>query len=196
MTPVRGVASNGVDSTTQAVSGANNHGGQQRQPVRSRHDRGQPSTFPPSRGPGVADGALAQALRAVLILTRPEIPAERSFVMPAFSGTPEALAAARAGDSARLDSLELTWLNTWGPRPAIERFTDNPKLTIRALDIHRGAGPRGETVIEWGLVRPCGRCGRRVVPDPRCRFCGGEGHVSDDWEIVHTDIDGRLVEIA
>lgn len=118
--------------------------------------------------------------------------AERTFVpLAGCSGLPEAIAAAKTGDLVRLGRIELAWLNTWSPRPAIERYADDDRLVIRALGIQRGGG---ESVIMWGLVLPCGRCGRRVRQDPRCRFCGGSGHLSDDYEIVYTDFEGRKSE--
>jgi len=118
-----------------------------------------------------------------------------------FPGLPEALAAARVGNAARVDEIELTWLNSWGPRPTIEDVAHlipddhgpAEKLGLLAMAIHRGAGPRGETLVEWGVVLPCGRCWGRVKADSRCRFCGGSKHVSEDWQLVYTDIDGNVV---
>ncbi len=124
-------------------------------------------------------------------------PAERSLAseirpLAGMSGLPEAIAAAKAGDRRQLDRIELAWLNTWGPRPPVERYTDDERLVIRALEIQRLGGG---TVIKWGLVRPCGRCSRRVRCDLRCRFCGGHGHLSDDYEVVYTDLEGNEVAI-
>ncbi len=121
-----------------------------------------------------------------------------------WSGLPEALDAARAGNLALVDEIELFWLNTWGPRPSIENIAYliedgvNPidKVAFLAMEIHRHAGPRCETLVEWGAVIPCGRCWGHVKADPRCRVCGGRKHRSDGRDLVYTDIDGNPIEEA
>lgn len=173
---------------TQAVSGANNHGRQRRHLARF----GQPGPFPSSEAPGAANPfntALADALRARLVLTRPVPPEVPAFVH-GVRNLPEAVAAAKAGDIALLDRIELTWLNAWGPRPLIERYTNDPALDIMALEILRLGS---EARVVWGLVRPCARCHRRVRKDPRCRLCYGSGHRSDHFDTIYTDIDGNEV---
>ena len=175
-------------STTQAVSGANNHGRQRRHSARF----GQPGPFPSSEAPGAANlfnPALADALRHQLILTRPEPPDDQP-ISPPVCNLPEAVAAAKAGDIALLDRIELAWLNAWGPRPPVERYTNDPALDIMALEIQRLGG---QSVIVWGLVRPCARCHRRVRQDPRCRLCFGSRHRSDHFELVYTDLEGNEV---
>lgn len=132
---------------------------------------------------------LADALRARLVLTRPEPPEAPAFVHDV-RNLPEAVAAAKAGDIALLDRIELAWLNTWGPRPPVERYANDPALDIMALEIQRLSG---QSVIVWGLVRPCARCHRRVRQDPRCRLCFGSRHRSDHFELVYTDFEGNEV---
>lgn len=134
-------------------------------------------------------------------LTAQYPPAERSFVPPTFVGTPEAIAAARAGDVKRLDDLELAWLNAWGPKPAVEPDSlhlvkRGPELQPLAVAISRGAGPRGETIVEWSMVKPCAYCWRRPTQRRKCAKCHGHGFAGQLWESVHTTIDGRIVEIA
>lgn len=126
----------------------------------------------------------------------------RAELFAGWPGLAEALDAARAGNIAQVDEIELFWLNAWGPRPTIEDVAHlvpddhGPigKLGLLAMEIQRGAGPRGETLVEWGIVLPCGRCWGRVKADPRCRFCGGRKHRSDAWAVIYTDIDSNVIE--
>ena len=208
---MRREARNQVNSfATAEARRVNNRGRQRRIPARSGQtpDHRPAVTSPSQEASCAVTGALAQApahaprgpgqaLRAVLILTRPEIPTERSFA--GFSGTPEALAAARAGDLKLADECELAWRNAWGPKPAVkqERLPEDLRGDTEpmAFAMHRGAGPRGESLIEWGMVLPCPRCWRRLVKRPHCHKCGGSGHVSDMWASVYCDLDGNVVEI-
>jgi len=112
------------------------------------------------------------------------------------AGSDAAIAAALAGDSQQVDQLEVWWLNTWGPRPDVARFTKSSRKELLAMAVHRSFGARAQSAIEWGIVTPCQRCWRKVVPDNRCRFCGGRGHVSDDWDLVYTDMEFNELEAA
>ncbi len=103
-----------------------------------------------------------------------------------------------------VDEIELLWFNTWGPRPVIDTVSNLipddhgriDRLGLLAMDIHRCAGSRGETLVEWGVVLPCGRCWGRVKADRCCRFCSGKKHRSDAWAVIYTDIDANLIEEA
>lgn len=135
------------------------------------------------------ENPMQAAMRHVLAL-KPELaPRLAPHPLSGRAGVPEAIEAARRGDLATLDAIELTWLNSWGPRLRAENFCNDERLVSLAVEIRRSFGPRGEPAIAWALVRPCGRCYGRVVADPRCRFCGGRKHLSDDYEIVFTDWD-------
>jgi hypothetical protein len=137
---------------------------------------------------------------AMLILTPSRPPAERSFApLAGAAGMPEAIAAAKAGDLALLDRIELAWLNARGPKPTIEPHhipedLCGPDLVPMAMDICRGAGPRGETLVEWGMVRPCPNCWRRLLRRDRCHKCSSAGHLSDVWGSVYADLDGNVLE--
>lgn len=155
-------------------------------------------TFPSSQGPGAATGALAQALRAVLILTPQEEPTERSFV-PA-CGSPEALAASRAGNLQLADELEIAWRNAWRILPRVPAAEEQEQygrgLELMAFEIQRGAGPCGETLIEWSWIQPCPRCWRRLLLRARCHKCSGSGWIGDERELFYADLDGNLAEAA
>lgn len=133
-------------------------------------------------------------------LKRPRPPrAERSFGgLPAgHAGTDDALAAARAGNVARADELELAWLNAYGPRPSVEQLAGEPddKLDVLASAIVRNCGPRGETWIRWSLVEPCPRCWRRLSIRKGCAKCAGWGYMSEhDAVICYTDAELNVVE--
>ena len=84
------------------------------------------------------------------------------------AGTPEAIEAARAGNLKRVDEIELAWRNAWRilPRvPAVEQLEQHGRgRELMAFSIERGAGPRGEALIEWSWIQPCPRCWRQVPP--------------------------------
>lgn len=199
--------------TTQAGSGANNPGRQQRQPARrpvqAGNSIGQSATFRSSERPGVATGARASARGAVLILTAPVAPREQSLAAPAgWSGTIEALDAMRDGNLQALDDLELHWRNYWRVLPRVPEHVAaamalDDSAALIAFDIERGAGPRCETVIQWILVHPCPRCWSRAryARLAICRECEGYGYIDDldrvngesDYEFW-ADLDGNVVD--
>lgn len=118
-----------------------------------------------------------------------------------FAGTPEALAAARAGNLKHADDLELAWRNAWRILPDVPedvsvKLGAEYGMELMALDIHRGAGPDGETLIAWALVHTCPRCWRRLALRASCHKCGGQGHTDDEVELFYADLDGNLVEPA
>jgi hypothetical protein len=182
------------------VSGASNHG---RQHGNSAPILAQPSTPPAKAEPRAARPALNRRTCADagwhLFLT----PSERSFgdkirPLAGLSGTPEALAAAKAGDMKRADELELAWLNTWGPRPSVEQLTGSTddRLGVRAAAIFRA---HGGPIICWIVVEvSCWLCFGRIARHPRCRnrHCDGSGYDGFmDALYYYTDPDLNLVEV-
>lgn len=115
-----------------------------------------------------------------------------------------AMRKALGGDFGELDRLELEHLN---------RLVRIGELAVRHADLslhrwftrrgasvapfvvqlHRGAGPGGKTLLEWWLAEACRRCqGRLQQVD--CRVCGGAWHVADACdEVLTTDTEGVLV---
>lgn len=137
--------------------------------------------------------------REPLILTPIEIPSDVEIQpLAGRSGTDEALAAARAGDSERADQLELRWLNTWGPRPTVEQLIGEPRddLGVIAEGLTRAVGG---PIIEWSVVKvTCWLCFRRSSKHSRCRnrHCDGTGYdgFADAWT-YYTDPDLNLVDL-
>jgi len=138
--------------------------------------------------------ALAAALRRVLILTPTEPPLDKPVPFNVGAGMPEALAAARAGDRHDVDQIEKTYRELLGPRPMLTEEEESRGLVPLPMDVFRGAGPNGETVIEWAIVQPCPLCQRNLARRAKCRRCNGEGHVSEEWHYVYTTPDGRVLE--
>jgi len=193
-----------MNASTQAVSGVNNHGRQRGEPARSGRIPAiycPADSLPSSEVPGAVTGARVLSSRAVLILTRQEVPSERPFALPTFSGTPEALAAARAGNLKQLDELELAWLNAWGPKPTIEQDMISEDMRADgqvpiAMSIARGAGPHAETLVEWAMIKPCLWCLRRQTKRAKCTKCNGYGVIQDCWGSVYFTLEGQFVEIC
>ena len=160
--------------------------------------QGSPATFTSSEGSGAVTGALAQALRAVLILT-PQTTANERSLIPLWnqSGSQDALQAARLGNWRLADQYELAWRNAWRILPAVPAAEAAEQLDrgyeLMAFSIDRNAGPRGATLIEWSWVRPCPRCRRRLARRAKCPVCNGNGHVGDEREIFYADLDGNVV---
>ncbi len=109
------------------------------------------------------------------------------------SGARLSLAAALRGDAREVDALELQWRNILGPRPALTPRQEAHGLVAVATDILRNFGPRGETVIQWSIVTPCGRCFTRLRARPTCPKCGGYGHSSQDYETFYMTLEGEVL---
>lgn len=128
-----------------------------------------------------------------------EVISERSF-----AGTPDALAAARARQLDRLDTLEIAWRNQWRIVPDVPDWMPAPGngMELFAIGILRQFGPACITVIRWALIHPCPRCWRQLTKRKGCRRCQSYGYTDDvdefnaDFQFeFYADLDGRIVEV-
>lgn len=116
------------------------------------------------------------------------------------------LDAARRGDWEAADRAELVAIrfNVWPTYPDGEPF-DWPSpgsydSTLVPVRIRRHAGPSGESLVDWYLVLPCGKCYRRGRRNSQCTKCGGDGFLERDidvWNVdpwVVTTLDGTIRE--
>lgn len=124
----------------------------------------------------------------------------RTALPPGVPGTPEALAALKAGERKRLELLELSWLNSYGPKPKIPEDMMSPDLcdtgsVLIATEIIHGGLPDGRTAFVWVMVTPCPRCSRKVFPVADCCACGGNGYLNDDgiWQSFYCDADANVM---
>lgn len=122
----------------------------------------------------------------------------------------DAMRAALAGDFARLDELEVAFLNVlvrigelkiresdgalheWcTPGGAVETYGVTAPFVTAYLRGHRRDGG---AALEWQLREKCRRC-VGLLHRRECRVCEGRWYVDDfdDHEILYTDLDGVLL---
>jgi len=206
---------------TQAVSGVHNHGRQHGKPAplpaqptpppAQAEPRAARPANPPNPpllkgGEGGAGRTFPDPVLSVECLVLSEDRTERAFahLLAGKSGTEEALAAARAGDVALLDRIELAFLNAWGPKPTPPedvpaQLLDEYGMELAAIEILHGGD---ETLIEWGYVQPCPRCWKRISKRKGCRKCQGWGYLNggghEEYGIwrFQTDTDLRVTSDA
>lgn len=116
------------------------------------------------------------------------------------------LEAARRGDWDQADRAELVAIRfTIWPRHEDGEPFDWPGLevgpsTLVPVRIRRHAGPSGESLVDWYVVLPCGKCYRRGRHTPHCTRCGGDGFIDRDIDVWNVDpwlvttLDGLILE--
>jgi len=163
---------------TQAVSGVKNHGRQHGNSARSPIQPTPPTAQAAPRAARPATHRPLPAGDAGRTLYGTQL--GDAFGRAGWSGTQEALTAARAGNVKLVDELELAWLNAWGPKPTPPedvpaQLLEENGWRLYAIEILHGGD---ETMIEWGYVQPCPRCWRAISKRKGCRKCEGWGYLN------------------